>query len=164
MAERRLYRSRTDRVIWGVCGGLAKYLNMDPAIIRVIAILVALANGIGVVAYIIMTIAIPVEGSEPKGIEETSRENVEEMKQTTTELGREMHSTLSEAGNKTEELNKTRQQTRRFAGIAIIAIGLLILAANFTPFWWASWGRLWPLLIVIAGLLLIFHSRRKNHG
>jgi phage shock protein C len=45
--EKRLYRSRTDRVIWGVCGGLAKYFDIDPTIVRVIAVLLIFANGWG---------------------------------------------------------------------------------------------------------------------
>ena len=41
--EKRLYRSRDDRMIWGVCGGLAQYFNIDPTIVRIIAVLLALA-------------------------------------------------------------------------------------------------------------------------
>jgi len=61
--EKRLYRSRTDRVIWGVCGGLAKYFDVDPTIIRVIAVLLIFASGFGILAYIIMAIIVPLEGS-----------------------------------------------------------------------------------------------------
>src|SRR5215207_6539618 len=41
---RRLYRSRSDRVIWGVCGGLARYFNIDPVIVRVAAVALVFAG------------------------------------------------------------------------------------------------------------------------
>lgn len=61
---KKLYRSRTDRVIWGVCGGLAKYFDIDPTIVRVIAVVSIFVSGIGIIAYIVMAIGVPLEGSE----------------------------------------------------------------------------------------------------
>jgi phage shock protein PspC (stress-responsive transcriptional regulator) len=60
---KKLYRSRTDRKLWGVCGGLAKYLNMDPTIVRVIAIASLLVCTLCFWIYIIMTIVVPTEPS-----------------------------------------------------------------------------------------------------
>ena len=59
--EKKLYRSRTDKKICGVCGGLAKYLNMDVTIIRLIVVLLCLFVGGGLIAYIICALAIPEE-------------------------------------------------------------------------------------------------------
>jgi len=61
---KKLYRSRTDRMIWGVCGGLAKYFDMDPVIVRVIAVVSIFVTGLGILAYIIMAIVVPLEDSE----------------------------------------------------------------------------------------------------
>lgn len=58
---RKLYRSRRDRMIGGVCGGLAKYFNMDPTIIRLIAVLGLVAVGGTFLAYIILLIVVPEE-------------------------------------------------------------------------------------------------------
>ncbi len=58
---KRLYRSRTDRMIWGVCGGLAKYFDIDPTIIRVIAIVSIFFTGLGLLVYIVMAIVVPLE-------------------------------------------------------------------------------------------------------
>ena len=58
---KKLYRSRTDRKIWGVCGGLAKYFNIDPTIVRVIAVLSFLFGTLGIWAYIIMALVVPEE-------------------------------------------------------------------------------------------------------
>jgi phage shock protein C len=57
----KLYRSKTDRVIWGVCGGLAKYFNIDPVIVRIIAVASILAGSLGFWIYIIMALVVPVE-------------------------------------------------------------------------------------------------------
>jgi phage shock protein C len=63
MAEvKRLYRSRDDRVIAGVCGGLAKYFSVDPIIIRIIAFILLLPGGLpGLLPYIILWIVVPEE-------------------------------------------------------------------------------------------------------
>lgn len=58
---KRLYRSRTHRIIAGVCGGIADYTNIDPTIIRLLWLLVSLFWGAGIIAYIIAVIIIPEE-------------------------------------------------------------------------------------------------------
>jgi phage shock protein C len=59
--SRKFYRSRTNRVIWGVCGGIADYFNIDPMLVRVIAVASLFAGTLGFWIYIIMTIAVPTE-------------------------------------------------------------------------------------------------------
>lgn len=59
--EKKLYRSKTDKKIAGVCGGLAKYLNVDPTIVRLIWALVVVCGGAGLLAYIICALVIPEE-------------------------------------------------------------------------------------------------------
>ena len=59
--EKKLYRSRTDKKISGVCGGLAQYLNVDVTIIRLIWVLALLFAGGGLLAYIICALIIPEE-------------------------------------------------------------------------------------------------------
>ncbi|NLV72508.1 MAG: PspC domain-containing protein [Actinobacteria bacterium] len=64
---KRLYRSRTDRMIGGVCGGLAAYFDIDPTIIRVLWVVVTLMGGAGILAYLILWVVVPLEspGSFP---------------------------------------------------------------------------------------------------
>ena len=57
--SRRLYRSRTESVIGGVCGGLGEYFNIDPTFIRIIAVLLIFPDGIGILAYLIAWVIIP---------------------------------------------------------------------------------------------------------
>lgn len=61
MQQKKLYRSRNNRMIAGVCAGLAEYFNVDPTIIRLIFVLVGLAGGPGLILYIIMAIVVPEE-------------------------------------------------------------------------------------------------------
>ena len=58
---KRLYRSRKDRRIWGVCGGLGKYFDIDPVIVRLVAIASIFCGTIGIWIYIIAAIIVPVE-------------------------------------------------------------------------------------------------------
>ena len=55
----KLYRSQSNSMIAGICGGLGEYFNVDPTIVRIAAVLLIFANGIGLLAYIIGWIIIP---------------------------------------------------------------------------------------------------------
>jgi phage shock protein PspC (stress-responsive transcriptional regulator) len=57
----KLYRSRNNRMLFGVCGGIGKYFNTDPTIIRIIWVLFSLIYLVGVLAYIIAVLVIPEE-------------------------------------------------------------------------------------------------------
>jgi phage shock protein C len=59
--NRKLYRSKTNRKLAGVCGGLAQYLNVDATVIRVLFVLLAVLGGSGLVLYLAMWIIVPDE-------------------------------------------------------------------------------------------------------
>ncbi len=59
--EKRLYKSRTEKKIDGVCGGIAQYFDIDPTLVRLICALFCLFCGTGIVAYIACVIIIPRE-------------------------------------------------------------------------------------------------------
>ncbi|HLA98251.1 MAG TPA: PspC domain-containing protein [Anaerolineales bacterium] len=61
---KRLYRSTKERMIAGVCGGLAEYFGIDPTLVRLLFVLAALAGGPGLLAYLIMLIVVPEEPVE----------------------------------------------------------------------------------------------------
>jgi phage shock protein C len=56
--EKRLYKSRKERMLFGVCGGIAEYFDVDPTLIRLVTVL-AWCSGFGFLAYIIAAIVIP---------------------------------------------------------------------------------------------------------
>jgi phage shock protein C len=57
--EKRLYRSKNNRMIAGVCGGIAEYFDLDPSIVRIAAIVLTFAGFSGLLAYLICAIIIP---------------------------------------------------------------------------------------------------------
>ena len=58
---KRLYRSRDDRVIWGICGGIGKYFGVDPVLIRVIWVVTVIFAGWSILAYLILRLVVPLE-------------------------------------------------------------------------------------------------------
>ena len=72
--EKKLYRSRTDKKLTGVCGGLAKYFSVDPTVVRLVCALICLFTGAGLLAYIIAALVIP---EEPENIVEIPEETKE---------------------------------------------------------------------------------------
>ena len=56
---KRLYRSTSNKIVGGVCGGLGEYLDVDPVLVRVITVLLFLSTGFGILAYIVAWIIIP---------------------------------------------------------------------------------------------------------
>jgi len=64
---KKLYRSTNDRMIGGVCGGLGEFLGIDPTVIRLIFVLIAITGGAGVLIYLIMLLVVPEAsgGGEP---------------------------------------------------------------------------------------------------
>ncbi|WP_048137889.1 MULTISPECIES: PspC domain-containing protein [unclassified Methanosarcina] len=61
--EKRLTKSKSDRMLFGVCSGLGKYFGIDPTFVRLVFVLLALIDGIGIVIYIILAIIMPSEES-----------------------------------------------------------------------------------------------------
>ena len=59
--NKRLYRSRKDRQMAGVCGGVADYLGLDPTLVRLVWVIVSIAGGPGLLLYVIMAAVVPEE-------------------------------------------------------------------------------------------------------
>ena len=59
MEQKRLYKSASNRMIFGVCGGIGEYFNIDPTIVRLVAVVFGCMGGAGLLAYIIAAIVIP---------------------------------------------------------------------------------------------------------
>ena len=63
--KKRLYRTRTDRKLAGVCGGVAEYFNIDPTIVRVVWALLAFFYGTSILLYLIMAFVVPEKPDAP---------------------------------------------------------------------------------------------------
>ncbi len=131
----RLYRSNTDKVIGGVSGGLAKYLNVDPVLIRVAFVLLTLFGGGGVLIYIVMWIAIPAETINYKAAND---------KKETTE---------TEQPVEAKPVKTDQSNTALIAGVILIILGMLFLADRLIPFY--NLRDLWPVVLIVVGVLII---------
>ena len=78
MSGKRLYRSRDDRMIAGVCGGLAEYFNIDPTIVRLVLLFLTLWGGGGVLVYVLAWIVIPERPASAKAPAAKESKQVEE--------------------------------------------------------------------------------------
>lgn len=143
----RLYRSTTDKVIGGVCGGLGTYLNLDPVVVRILFVLLAVFGGSGVLVYIILWIVIPEQ-------KYTFGTKVGE-----EEIGINVNPDVAAD----PIVSDRRKNSSLIAGIALIAFGLLFLLDRLIPMY-DLWD-FWPLLLIAAGVLLIkpelFNSSKK---
>ena len=92
MQGKRLVRSRSDRMLGGVCGGLGEYLGIDPTLVRLFFVLLTFGEGIGVMLYLLLWLLIPAEGSERTGsMEKTIREGAEEIAERARTMSEEIH-------------------------------------------------------------------------
>jgi phage shock protein C len=65
--QKRLQRSRTEKMIGGVCGGFAEYFSVDPTLVRVIWVAMTLVVGVGILLYLILWLVMPLESPAPLG-------------------------------------------------------------------------------------------------
>lgn len=76
--KKRLYRSRNERMLAGVCGGIGEYFDIDPTVIRILFVLFALVIGGGILLYIILLIIMPLEPDSSMGAVEVVEQESEE--------------------------------------------------------------------------------------
>ena len=63
-------RSTTDKFLGGVCGGLARYLNLDSGLVRILTVVIAVFTQVGWIAYLVLWAVLPTEGGGPTGFDE----------------------------------------------------------------------------------------------
>lgn len=158
--EHRLYRSGKDRMLFGVCGGLAKYFGIDSSVMRIIMVLLALAGGIGVLMYFVMVIIIPLEGSTTTAPRDVIQENAEDIRTTAENLGKEIRDTFSREKPESQETAEMQTRRRNWFGVIIIGIGVVILLATFGVF--RYWGVLWAVALIAIGVVIILSVSRKK--
>jgi phage shock protein C len=144
---KRLYRSRKSKVIAGVCGGIAEYFNVDPVLIRLIAVLLFFAGGAALLAYLIGIIIIPkappevvIAGEAPVTLDVPSAQHTENFGPTGSLI----------------------------VGVILVGLGAHFLLRRipfFYPFYWRiwdmSWHYFWPSILILLGLLVISRAVKK---
>ena len=174
MNSKKLHRSRIDRMIAGVCGGLAKYFDIDPTIVRVLFVVSIFIGGGGIVAYIILWIVVPEEQlifqsagqdsqtyqNEPGSEESNSNKDQESSKIDSSSFSAEVNKKVNEATN---EINKIVEEARSnkkvFGGTILILLGILFLLDNLLPHF--DFGDYWPIILIVVGLGIIIKASRN---
>src|SRR4030042_390061 len=146
--ENRLLRSRSDVMIGGVCGGLAKYLRIDSSFVRLFFVLLAMAGGgIGVFVYLLLWIILPVEGHERDStLEENVRTGSQEIADRARAVGDDFR----------EMVSRPNPQAGLVIGGALIILGVVYLIRNLDVPWlnWLDFDLIWPVLLIMAGIAL----------
>jgi len=138
----RLYRSDRNRILGGVAGGLGKYFDLDPNIIRLIFILLTIFGGSGVPIYLILWVLLPSESSVYAKTEDNMRENVAEIKEKTQQLVNDTKIAFS------------KKDVQFWLAIFFIIIGIFFLLGNFGFFYYFNMIKLWPLVLIALGLAI----------
>ncbi|AFV22900.1 phage shock protein C [Methanolobus psychrophilus R15] len=152
--KQRLTRSRDDRMLAGVAGGVGKYFDTDPTLVRLILVIAAFAtDGLMIWIYILMAIIVPEEEKTKKVLRVDPEDNgpVPENERVVV---------IGEQSSGEVEPKKDTVDPAVWLGIGLILLGAFFLLSRLGLFWWFNWGIMWPLLIVLVGIWIILRSRR----
>lgn len=134
----RLYRSETDKMIAGVCGGLGEYLRLDPLIIRIFFVVLAITlNGTALLIYLLLWVLVPTRSALGQG-----------QSQPTQPLA--------------PEDQRAANNRLVIIGAALALLGLIILLDNLGLLIWLDAGRLWPLLLIAVGSLVVLNNLKDK--
>ncbi len=162
-SPRRLHKSRDERVIFGVAGGIAEYFEVDPVLVRVGFVLFILAGGSGIWVYLALAIILPTQESQAESGREVVKENMEKLSEETSEAGERIGRAIEETFSGEQDVDPEAVKQRRRNGFAflLIALGSFLLLMNFGVFFWWRWDVFWPVvLIVIGAAFLVGRARR----
>jgi phage shock protein C len=154
--DKKLYRSSTNAMLGGVCGGLGEYLGIEPTLVRLLFVLLALSSGAGVLLYLAMWLIVPLEGSTTGTTwQQTLRQGTQEMADKARALGEELRKTTH---------NQSPSQASLVVGGLLVALGVVFLLQNLNlpGLWWFNMGMLWPLLLVVGGIALLLRRSKEK--
>lgn len=144
---KKLERDPVNRVIGGVCSGLAEYFCINISLIRVLFVMAFLFLGFGFWLYIVLWIVIPLKKvnyyfteENQSSPQDNSSENLK---------------------SESRENLKKRNNGVIIISIIVIAVGLICLLNNFYPIRWL-W-RLWPIILIILGVMIIIGSQKNKN-
>lgn len=153
--NKQLYRSRENKRLAGVCGGIAEYFNIDPTIVRLVWVLFTITYGIGILAYIVAVIIIPekkIDFSQGQNYHDSQSNNQDQnynQNQSNTGSHQDWNSNEHKEKDKYDSF-----RGRIILGAAFVFIGILLLGSYFMPHW-VGLRQLWPLILIAFGVLLL---------
>jgi phage shock protein C len=155
---RKLYRSSSDRIISGVCGGLAEHFEIDPTLVRVIFIVLALMSGVGVIIYLALALLVASEGKEEKSPKDTIKEGAEEIGQKAQEVATEVGAGVKKVAS------RAKAPGTFLLGLVLVLIGIWFLLQNLGFQWpaWMDFHVIWPVLLILLGLFLFVKKAKGD--
>ena len=155
----KLYRSESDKVIAGLCGGLGEFFDVDSTIIRIIFIILTIWGGVGIVIYLIGVFVVPLESSiNSTGAKEKSKSR--NINSDFAEMGDKIKSAANEIKNNFEGTHRRSMKGNYFLGCLIIFAGVILLIQNFFPKY--GFHLLWPIAVILFGLYIISSGAKKG--
>lgn len=153
----KMKRSKHDKVIAGVCGGIADYLNIDPTIIRLGFVFATFFGGIGPIAYIVGIFVMPEnESYKPKNFFDGGNDmNVDD----NMEYYDSDKDFTEVMGDSVDSGDPNSKKSSTFVGISLMLLGVMFLFKQFIPK--INFVELVPVLLVVIGLLIVFRNGRK---
>ncbi|MBC2723041.1 PspC domain-containing protein [Desulfosporosinus sp.] len=152
----RVYRSVRDKMIGGVCGGLAEYFRVDVTLVRIIALVALFAGGVGFLAYLAAWVIIPIDPAEQERYP-YRREAGAEVK----ELVSNGDETAKEFGRPEYPDNRENHENRtKIAGGILVVLGIVFLLERWFPYWF-DMSKMWPIILIFLGLVIIVRGGRK---
>ena len=154
----KLQRSRKDRIIAGVCGGLAKYFGVDSTLIRLVFVVGAFLKGITILIYLVLAIIMPEEGvGKVKKVGESGEgsEESENMKVAESEPPEVIESHKS---SKIPENKEQLEGRKKLLAYSLILIGALFFVKDFIPFW-ISDSQLFAVILILIGIGLLVSKK-----
>jgi phage shock protein PspC (stress-responsive transcriptional regulator) len=144
MNDVKLYRSVSDRMVGGVCGGLGVFLRIDPIFIRLLFVLLLFGSDFGFILYLLLWILIPEEGKAYGFKDESFGTKIKSM-------GDDIQGAVTQP----------HPQSGLIVGIGLIVIGGLLFIDRLDLNWldWFDFDILWPVLLIVGGITLLFRKR-----
>lgn len=152
----RLYRSDREKMIGGVCGGLADYFSVDVTLVRLIVVVAAFAGGVGFLAYLAAWVIVPVNPAEQGGQIDRHSRNIGEV----NGMVSDPNGISLQKGHEKPEMQENHGNRSKMAGGILVALGAYFLLERFFPYWF-DMGKMWPLLLIVIGLAIIYRGGRK---
>ncbi len=161
----KFHRSEAGRMIAGVCQGLGESLGISTLIVRIVFVLLAMINGVGIALYLVAWLFIPTADTTYANQEDMVRHNAEEIGQRARQFGYRARSTLG--GKTRDDLDPWEDQDKRdnstlIAGGLLAGVGALILLRNLGLFSWISIGKLFPLALIAIGAVILLNNVRRS--
>ena len=149
----RLRKSDSDRVLFGVSGGLGEYFELDPVFVRVGFIALCFAGGIGFLLYLALAIVMARADAPERTPAETVQDNVEHIADEAAEAGRRLGAAMGPVST---------EQRRSAVGVLLIAVGAIILLGSLGVFFWWRWDIFWAALLIGAGIIMVKRRTRPS--